>query len=140
MEGSFPIRVFVMEVGRPRPLNIGGCNVAIISTLPDDEIERICNVNRQKVVEGYPGYSDKTLWKRIAEVRAKGFMVNEVIEAPIARSIAAPICDSYEAPAIAAISISAVASRMQPSRIAELSRLLLDTKKRIEVDIAAMQA
>jgi DNA-binding IclR family transcriptional regulator len=139
MEGSFPIRVFVMEVGRLRPLNVGGCNIAMMSTLPDEEIERICKVNHEKIAEGYPNYSDKVLWKRIAEARTNGFLVNEIIEVPNARSVAVPIRSSCEGSAIAAISVSAVASRMQASRISGLSSLLLQTVKRIEADIAVMQ-
>jgi DNA-binding IclR family transcriptional regulator len=140
LEGSFPIRVFVMDVGRPRPLNIGGCNISIMSTLSDEEIERICRVNQERIAEAYPNYSESALWKRIKEVRANGFLVNEIIEAPNARSVAVPIHGPYEGPAIAAISISAVASRMQAPRVSELSVLLREIVKRIETDIAVMQA
>jgi DNA-binding IclR family transcriptional regulator len=140
MEGSFPIRVFVMEVGRPRPLNIGACNISIISTLPDDEIERICKVNQASVAESYPTYSESVLWKKIKEVRTNGFLVNDIIEVPNARAVAVPVRSPYEGPAVAAISISAVASRIQAPRITELSALLLETVKRIEADIAVMQA
>jgi DNA-binding IclR family transcriptional regulator len=138
MEGSFPIRVFVMDVGRPRPLNIGGCNIAMMSTLSDNEIGRICKVNHERVAEAYPNYSDSLLRKKIREVRTNGFLVNEVLDASTARSVAVPIRGSHEAPAIAAISISAVASRLQSARIAEVSTLLLETVKRIEADIATM--
>jgi DNA-binding IclR family transcriptional regulator len=138
MEGSFPIRVFIMEVGRRRPLNIGGCNTAIMSTLPDEEIERICTVNRERVALTYPNYSERALWKRIAEVRTNGFLVNEILEVSNARAVAAPIRTSFAGSATAAISITAVASRMERPRIDEISTLLLDAIQRIESDIAIM--
>lgn len=138
MEGSFPIRAFVLEVGRPRPLNIGGGNVAILSTLPDEEIQRICKVNEQRVDEAYPNYSEKTLWDKVKQVRSRGYLVNRVLEVPSARSVAVPIHAPYEKFAVAAISISTVASRMQPSRVERLSKLLFETVNQIEKDIAAI--
>jgi DNA-binding IclR family transcriptional regulator len=136
IEGSFPIRVFIMDIGRRRPLNVGGCNIAIMSTLSDDEIERICNVNRDRVAQGYPNYSDQTLRERIAQVRCEGFLVNKILEVPNARSMAVPVHTSSEGSASAAISISAVAGRLEGRRLEELSALLLDKVKRIEAEIA----
>lgn len=136
MEGSFPIRVFIMEIGRRRPLNVGGCNIAIMSTLSDDEITRICNVNRDRVIQAYPNYSDKAFRNRIADVRSKGFLVNEILEVPNARSMAVPLHTSFEGSASAAISISAVAGRFEGPRLEDLSTLLLDKVKNIEAEIA----
>jgi DNA-binding IclR family transcriptional regulator len=140
MEGSFPIRVFVLEVGRHRPLNVGGCSIAIMSTLPDEEIRRISMVNREKIARSYPNYSEQVFWQKIEETRAKGYLVNEVLEVPNVRAIAVPIRDAYGGAAIAAISISAVASRIEAARIGELSALLFETVQRIETDIADLQA
>ncbi len=137
-EGSFPIRVFIMDVGRRRPLNVGGGNIAIMSTLADAEIERICLVNRDRITESYPNYSEETLHERIAQARAKGFLVNSILEVPHARSIAVPVRTSFEGSATVALSISAVDDRMQPSRIEELSTLLLETAKKIEEETAAL--
>lgn len=138
-EGSFPIRAFVLEVGRPRPLNIGGGNVAILSTLPDDEILRICRSNETKVSEGYPNYSDRVMWDKVKQVRTRGYLVNRVLEVPTVRTVAVPVHAPYEQSAAAAISISAVASRMQNARIESLAKLLLETVQRIEADVRAMQ-
>lgn len=137
-EGSFPIRVFVMDIGRRRPLNIGGGNIAIMSTLPDDEIQRICTVNEARITESYPNYSEKIFHERIAQVRDKGFLINRVLEVPRAKSIATPVRTSFEPSATVALSISAVDERMQPSRIEELSALLLDTAKKIEKETSAL--
>lgn len=137
-EGSFPIRVFVMDIGRRRPLNIGGGNIAILSTLSDDEIERICTVNKERVAESYPNFSEKTFRERIAQARDKGFVVNTVLEVSRAKSLAVPVRTSLDGSATVAISISAVDDRMQPSRIEELSALLLETAKKIENETSAL--
>lgn len=139
-EGTFPIRVFIMEVGRTRPLNIGGCNIAIMSTLHDDEIERICLVNRERVTSGYPNYSERVLRERIAKVRSDGYVVNEILEVPNARSIAVPVHTSFEGAASAAISISAVAGRIAGQRVTELSKLLLETAQSIRDEAGSLRA
>ncbi|UBM08483.1 IclR family transcriptional regulator [Cupriavidus metallidurans] len=137
LEGSFPIRAFVLEVGRPRPLNIGGGNVAILSTLPDEEIHRICRANESRISEAYPSYSDRVLWDKIKQVRSKGFLLNRVLEAPSALSVAVPIRAPFEKYAVAAVSISAVASRLQNARVESVAALLQETVQQIEQDIAA---
>jgi len=138
MEGSFPIRVFIMDVGRRRPLNIGACNIAILSSLTDNEIERIRTVNRERVAHAYPNYSEEVLYERIGQVRSKGFVVNEILEVPNARSVAVPIHTSFEGATNGAISISAVEGRLNASRIEEVSALLLNKAKAIEAEIAAL--
>lgn len=140
MEGSFPIRVFVLDIGRRRPLNIGAGNIAILSTLPDVDIERICLANHERVEQNYPGYSERALRGRIAQVRQKGYVVNEVLEVESARSIAIPLRTSFDGSATAAISISALADRLSPSRITEVANLLLATARAIEKETAALMA
>jgi DNA-binding IclR family transcriptional regulator len=137
-EGSFPIRVFVMEIGRTRPLNVGACNMAILSTLSDEEIDRICLVNRERVAQAYPNYSDATLHERIAQVRGSGYLINEILEVSNARAIAVPIHTSVDGPASAAISISAVAARMTPSRLDELSKMLMEKARCILDETVAL--
>lgn len=137
MEGSFPIRVFVMEVGRRRPLNIGGANLAIMSTLPDEEIYRICQVNQPRLEREFPNYSDDVFWQRIDHGRKQGYIVNTVLEVARAKSIAVPVRTSFDKSATVSISISAVEERLQPSRIPELSILLCETAQTIEKEISA---
>jgi DNA-binding IclR family transcriptional regulator len=140
IEGSFPVRVFVVEVGRRRPLNVGASNIAIMSTLPDEEVKRICAANQKRVAKAYPNYSEQVLWKRIADARSKGYLINEVLEVPNVRAVAMPICLADGSAAIAAISVSAVATRMVPARAREISALLSQTIGRIKADIAALDA
>src|SRR5690606_17162906 len=94
-EGSFPIRVFVMDIGRRRPLNIGAANIAMLSTLSDEEVRRICLVNKEKVEANYPRYTESELWEKIQHRRQKGFVINKVLEVARAKAIAVPLHTSF---------------------------------------------
>jgi len=135
MEGSFPIRVFVMDIGRRRPLNIGAANIAILSTLSDEEIRRVCWVNKEKVEANYPKYTEKALWKKIDNARQNGFVINTVLEVERAKAIAVPVHTTFNSSANAAISVAAVDERLSESRIKEVSKMLLETKLKIEAEI-----
>lgn len=138
IEGAFPIKVFVLEVGRRRPLNVGGGSLAILSAMTDTEIDRICNANRERVRVKFPRYSDTALKKRIAEARKEGFALNDVIEVPGVRSIAVPLRDATRRP-IAAISVATLASRLESDRVAWIARLLIDCAGEIETELAQLE-
>lgn len=136
VEGAFPIKVFVLEVGRRRPLNVGGGSLAIMSAMTDAEIERICKVNRERLSAKYPRYSDTVLKERIAQARHAGFALNEVLEVPGVRSIGVPVRDAAQRP-IAAISVATLAERLEPDRAAWIAELMIDTVVEIESAVAA---
>src|SRR5690606_20502280 len=79
-EGAFPIKVFVLDVGRRRPLNIGASATAILSALPDDEIHRICLANHERTARDYPLFDIDLMWQRIAQARKYGYLENTVLE------------------------------------------------------------
>jgi DNA-binding IclR family transcriptional regulator len=114
-EGAFPIKVFVLEVGRRRPLNIGGGALAILSFLDDNEIERILSINKERCAERYPNYSEAEVRKIIARARARGFVISDVVELPGVRTIAFPIFDKNNNP-VAAISVATLSQRMDKGR------------------------
>jgi len=117
-EGAFPIKVFVLDVGRRRPLNIGGGAAAILSALPDDEIRRICLANKERTERDYPRYDWDELQRRIARAREQGYLENEVLEVESVRSIAVPILDPHGRP-LGAVSISALSSRLRGQALAD---------------------
>lgn len=53
-----PLHRWMVEVGRHRPLNVGASNIAIMSTLPDAEIQHICIANQERVSKAYPNYAE----------------------------------------------------------------------------------
>src|SRR5690606_7313088 len=86
-EGSYPVKAFVLEPGRRRPLGVGAGNVAILASLPEDEIARICAVNRSRIQQKYPRYSEDELARRIERTQALGYTVFDVLETTGVRSV-----------------------------------------------------
>ena len=125
VEGSFPVKVFVMEVGKRRPLNIGAGAIAILSALGVDEVENILRANSRHVARKYPRYDSTTIRARIDVARRSGYVLNDIIEVPGVRAVGVPICNSAGQP-IGAISVSALANRLDDSRILEVATLLKD--------------
>lgn len=125
VEGDFPVRVFVLEVGRQRPLNVGGGALAILSCLPDDEVDRILRVNHARTVQSRPRYSETAVRRIIARARERGYVVNDVIEIPGVRSIAVPVRDARGRP-VAALSVATLATRLERPRVEEVYSYLAE--------------
>lgn len=120
-EGAFPIKVFVLEVGHRRPINIGGGALALLSFLEDNEIERILKVNKDRCLEKFPNYSEAEVRKNILRARARSHVISDVVELPGVRTIAVPIFDKNNHP-VAAISVATLSSRLDKDR----TELVLD--------------
>lgn len=115
-EGAHPIKAFVLDVGRRRPVNVGASGMAILSALPKAQAANIIKVNHERTVERYPQYSVKSLEERLARARKTGFVVNDVLEVPGVRAVAMAIRDTSGQP-IGAISVSAVIARLESTRL-----------------------
>ena len=138
-EGAFPIKVFVLDVGRRRPLNVGGGALAIMGFLDDDEMNRILKVNQDRCVEKYPNYSESAARKTILRARSKGFVVSDSIELSGVRTIAVPIFDRNNQP-IAAISVSTVVQRMDKSRSEMVLSCITSAIERIQPNLFKLDA
>lgn len=138
VEGAFPIKAFVLDIGRRRPLTVGAGSLAMLAALSDIEVDRICKANLERTLERYPDYSEPTLREHIADARRVGYALHDVLEVPDVRSIAVPICDSKGKPT-AAISISTLRSRLEGERVDELASYLFDAVQAIERQIIATE-
>jgi len=135
-EGAFPIKVFVLDIGRRRPLNIGAGALAIMSALADDEIHRICQVNQERLRRDYPRFDATQMWRRITHARKQGYLENNVLEVDAINSIAVPILDPHRRP-IGAISISALQNRLCGTVQLEKVKVLQDAVRTIQVELEA---
>jgi len=130
-EGNFPIKAFVLDVGRRRPLNVGGGSLAILSTLPEAEIRRICNANADRIKANFPRYNAAALLRDIAASRARGYAVKEVLEIPEVRTVAVPI-RKPDGEAIAAISVATIKARLDDARTAIVAGYISQAVAQIE--------
>jgi len=131
VEGAYPIKVFVLDVGRRRPLQVGGGGVAILSALTDDEIARIGAANAPALAEHYPGHSDADLRRRVLHARRHGYVVKDVLEMQGVRTVAVPLRDPRGQP-VAAISVATLSTRLDTTRAAEVAQIIRRAVTRIE--------
>ncbi|HEX2548115.1 MAG TPA: IclR family transcriptional regulator [Ramlibacter sp.] len=122
-EGKAPIKAYVLEVGKRRPLVVGGGATAILSAMDDIELDRVCRANLERTLKRFPRYSEAVLRRSIARARARGYVLSKVLELPDVRTVAVPIREPGGAP-VAAISVSSVATRMDDERAAEVAASL----------------
>jgi len=122
VEGAFPIRALVQEIGSRLPLGIGSGGLCLLTFRPDQQIQRIIRANQRR----YPKYNGRTAgWVRaqIPLVRARGYAVSEGNIIPGAAAVGVPVLGS-DGRAVAAVSVATIAQRMDRGRREEIARLL----------------
>jgi DNA-binding IclR family transcriptional regulator len=130
-EGQYPIRTHVLNVGDRHPLGLGAAALAILSILPDAEVEDILHANAESIRKVCGKLDVPALTQLVADARAKGVALNPGLVFPGSWAIAAAI----RAPSgeiLGALTIAAIESRMTPERQKELTRPLLDEVQHIE--------
>ncbi len=121
-------------VGMISPLYCTGVGKAIMAALPETEVRKIWEVSRIEPKTEYTILHVEHLLQELAQVRTRGYALdNEENELGV-RCIAAGIHD-YTGKAEYAISISAPISRMSDERIRELAVPLLDAARRLSGEL-----
>ncbi len=108
--GSFPIRANYLEVGSRRPLGAGAGSLALLSWLPDGEIEALMPSLRIEL-RRYPGLTGRVLAQHIAASRQRGYALMLDLVVDRMGAIAMPILGVDGRP-VAAISIAALTERI----------------------------
>lgn len=133
-DGSFPIKMFVHDIGRHRPLNVGASGLALMSALPDAEIDRICRINVERTSRKDPRFTEATLRASIDSTRRRGYAFTKVMDEPAVHSVGMVVRLPDGSPA-AGISVSTLASRLANSRLEMVVNILGHTASDIEEEI-----
>lgn len=134
-EGSFPIRSFVLYEGARFPLGVASAGLAILSHLPDDEIDAYLDGSRLEERWGSQ-HGAAAVRERIALTRETGYALNPALIVEGSWGMGAAIFDATGRPAWA-LSLTGVESRFRPDRRAELGVLLLDQAHRVTAKLQA---
>ncbi|KEP69301.1 IclR family transcriptional regulator [Thioclava sp. BHET1] len=136
-DGNFPIRVQALQVGFRHPLGIGAGSLAILSALPDPEVEEILTQNTAIIEAEYPRSSIAILRDAVAQTRARGWSLNPgmVLANSWAVGHAVTLPDGRIG---GALSVAAIDSRMTPDRQAEIAAHLGAAVHRVEARLARM--
>jgi DNA-binding IclR family transcriptional regulator len=132
-EGTFPIKTFTLEIGMRRPLGVGTGSLAILSALPDEEVRDIVNANAPRLPEY--GLSPASLQTQVKKAQKLGYAVREMPTLAGVRSLG-HVLHNQGGIAFAALSISAISSRMSEKRVAELAAMLKSEARLVEKQLA----
>lgn len=131
-EGSHPIRTCTVEVGQRRPLGLGAGSLVLLSTLSDVEVAIILEQNAACYM-AY-GITEAKLRNQINLARRQGYIDQAAVSSSEVIAVALPIRGRTGHP-FGALSMTAVASRMAPTRVdflvGELRKAIAETECRI---------
>ncbi len=114
VEGEFPIRALTHEVGQRSPLGIGAGSMVLLASLPEDECRDVIQRNRRRY-ESYENVSVDLVWEGVKSYWKRGYSQTGGVFLPEARAVGRPVRNP-KGEVEAAISIAAIAQRMQPER------------------------
>jgi len=137
IDGGFPIKAHVLDVGCHRPLNVGAGGLVLLSALPNEDVDRICRINVERTQRKNPRYSEAALRDAIAAARRRGYTINKVMDIPPVLSVGVVVRYPDGMPA-AGISVSTLASRLCKDRIGMVVQCLRDAAASIESDLAKL--
>ncbi len=127
--GAYPIQVLSIEIGARRPLGVSSAGVSILAALPAHEARGIVAANEARFF-AYRTDASAVL-AQVAAARRRGYNLREVGLVQGTKSISTLIKASDGRPA-AAITVSAVRSRLGPRREQEVAEILLNASREIE--------
>ncbi|WP_439359657.1 IclR family transcriptional regulator [Bradyrhizobium sp. DASA03007] len=120
--GVYPIQVLSIEVGARRPLGVSSAGVAILAAMPAQDARKIVAAN-EKRFEAYQT-DVATVMGEITTARRRGYYMREIGLVQGTKSISTWIKSPDGQPA-AAMTVSAVRTRLGPRREQEVAEILL---------------
>jgi len=122
VEGKFPIRTILVDIGARRPLGIGAGSLALIAFLPDDQFETFLSANATRYLK-YKNLTPKDIRNLAAISRKKGYVVSKGLFHDGVTSIGIPMFNRRKE-VIASITVSTISQRMDQKRCQEIFRLV----------------
>ena len=122
IEGRFPIRALLVDVGTSRPLGIGASSLALIAFLPDDQFDEVFAANL-KNYESFPNWTPQLILELARKSQKRGYVVSDSYFWPGVTAVSVPVFD-VQGSVIAAVSVSAISSRMKRARQVEVSEII----------------
>ena len=130
LEGSFPIRTLVLEVGSRRPLGVGAGGLAVLAAIAEEErteiIERVA-----PMLPAFGRLTPKALSEACELSHEQGVAIIENKVSLGVTAVGAHFCDSMGQP-IGAISVAALSQRMTTARVRSLSERVKLAARQIE--------
>lgn len=122
VEGEFPIRALVLDVGGRRPLGVGAGALSLLAHASDDERRMIIDHISPKL-SAFRGMTAEMLEVACIETRERGLAVTHDTMSLGVSAVGRAFCDSLGQP-VGAISVTALSHRMTSERVRRIGSLL----------------
>lgn len=135
-EGSFPIRSFVLSEGVRFPLGVASAGLAILAFLPPHDVDAYFERHPELAGQWGAAHAPARLRTRLHETQERGYAVNPglIVEGSWGLGAAVFARDGHPQ---WALSLTGVAFRFGPDRLAELGKTLLAHAHQLTSRIAA---
>lgn len=136
-EGTYPVRTHALQAGFEHPLGVGAGSLAMLASLPDDEVEAVLEANAGVLAEKFPMLPPERIRLDVALTRQHGFALNPgrifANSWGLGVALRAP-----QGGLAGALSIAAIDSRMHEARQAELAQGLIEEARLVETKLGQM--
>lgn len=112
--GSYPVKVLSIEVGARRPLGISAAGQVLLAFAHEEDAEEVLIGNEQRIAMHQLSLDE--VRSRINTTRSAGYAYALTGVVPGTRAVAVPVSSNKQV--IAAITVSAMAERLTPERLA----------------------
>ncbi|MGE5842746.1 MAG: IclR family transcriptional regulator, partial [Deltaproteobacteria bacterium] len=93
IEGTFPIRALLVDVGMSRPLGIGASGLALIAFLPYDQFEEAFSASLKHYQSSY-NFAPQKVLALAKKSQKKGYVVSESLFWPGVTAVSVPVFDA----------------------------------------------
>jgi len=122
IQGEYPIRTILVNVGSRRPLGIGAGSLALIAFSDDEDFEKVIKINAPRYSQ-FQGRSEKEIRAMAAKAHKDGYVLSDGLFHKDAVSVGVPVLDQDNR-VICAVTVSAIRSRMDARRRKRILRLV----------------
>ena len=130
VSGSYPVKVFTMEVGSRRPLGVGSGGLALLAALPDVEVDQILKANAQELAR-FKAMRAARIRREVQQTRAREYAFAEGHVVKEVSGVGVTIRDPRGQP-VAAVSVATLSSRFGDGRLTAVVRVTQIAAREIE--------
>lgn len=136
-EGTYPVRTHALQAGFEHPLGVGAGSLAMLASLPDDEVEAVLEANAALLAKKFPMLPPERIRRDVALTRQHGFALNpgRIFANSWGLGVA---LHTPQGGLAGALSIAAIDSRMHEDRQAELAQGLIEEARLVETKLGQM--
>ncbi|MCF8033458.1 MAG: IclR family transcriptional regulator [Desulfarculaceae bacterium] len=122
IQGEYPIRTILVDVGSRRPLGIGAGSLALIAFSSPEDFEQVVKANTPRYSQ-FQGRTEKEIRAMAKKALKNGYVLSDGLFHKDAASVGVPVMDE-DGQVICAVTVSAIRSRMKPKRREQIVELV----------------